>query len=132
MTSSTVPVSLRLGAGLAGAVCLALGALLLAGAVQALLSVQRAAELFSSRDTMFVLTWCVFAASVVAAGVSLLWSAWRARARNLVPGPTLYVGGVSLMVIAMFLVAAGAPGPAAAAAVVATALMMTEYFSETV
>lgn len=132
MTSNSASSALRVGAGAVGAAFVVLGAVLLAGAGRALLSVQEAASVFSDRDALFVATWCVFAASLVAAGVSLLWSAWRARARNLVPGPTLYLAGASLMVIAMFLVAAGTLAAAVAAAIVATALMMTEYFSETV
>lgn len=38
---------------------------------------------------------------VVAAGLSLCWSAWHGRDRDLIPGPTLYLLGLFLIVLAV-------------------------------
>ncbi|MFK8014166.1 MAG: hypothetical protein AB8G17_01830, partial [Gammaproteobacteria bacterium] len=115
-----------------GLVFLVAGTRTLLGGVQGLVQVvgQHSSQFYSQRDTLYVLVWVIFSASLIIAGVSLLGASYRARRHNMVPGPTLYVAGASLMVIAFFLVAAHALLPAIAAAIIATSLMIAEYSSE--
>lgn len=134
MTSSQASTGLRVAAGLSGAVFLSLGAILLISALGVLpgLIQGELGAWYTRRDTVYVVVWAVFAVSLIAAGAALLYSMWRARRSNLVPGPALYVAGASLMIIAFFLVAGGTLLPALLAATLGGALLIAEYASETV
>jgi hypothetical protein len=134
MTADRRPagVGQRAIAAVTGVLLVGGGSFTLASTVRALADIAAApaAPLFSQRDTLYVAVWSVFSASLLAAGLSLLYAAWRARRHNMVPGPTLYVTGASLLVIALFVFAAGAPLLGALAVAAGGALMAAEYGSD--
>lgn len=133
MTNNVASPLVRAGAGLVGLVfCLVGGAIALSAgqALWSLLTQLLGHGVFTLRDALYVLVWVVFSLSLLAAGVALLSAAWRARRYNMVPGPTLYLAGASLMIIALFLLAAGVPIYAVIAGAVGAALMVAEYSSE--
>lgn len=55
------------------------------------------------KEILFRLLWALVALCFVATGLSLLVAAVRQRRNNMVPGPTLYVLGSTLVIIALFL-----------------------------
>lgn len=140
MTSDSAGASggVRAAAAVTGLLLTATGGLTLFGAGAAFSGLSGGwassdnALMFSNRDLLHVVVWAIFAASLVAAGLSLLHASVVARRHNLVPGPTLYVAGVSAVVIGFFLVAGGALLPAAVAVAVGAALMAAEYGSDIV
>ncbi len=140
MTSERARASagLRAAAAATGLVLTVAGGLTLAGAMRSFASLFGGwdalgiQDIFSNRDRAYLLVWAIFAASIVGTGFSLLHACLVARRHNLVPGPTLYVAGVSAVAIGFFLVAGGALLPAAAAVAIGAALMAAEYGSETI
>lgn len=84
-------------------------------------------SIYGWREVLFLTVWLIFAFSLVIAALSLLRSAWRGRRRNIVPGPTLYVVGACLVIIALFMLEAGALVPSALTAGFGLILMIVEY-----
>ncbi len=136
MTSDVLSASggVRVAAATTGLLLTAAGGFTLFSAIRVLAGWTGldSAVMFSNRDALYVLVWAIFAASLVGAGLSLVHASVIARRHNLVPGPTLYIAGVSAVVIGLFLIAGGALLPAAVAVVVGAALMAAEYGSDTV
>ncbi|NNF52218.1 MAG: hypothetical protein HKN59_07240 [Gammaproteobacteria bacterium] len=75
------------------------------------------------------LAWLVFFAGLLVVGVSLIYATINGRSEDIVPGPSIYVMGASLIVAAMLQLMFGRPGLAAACAVAGIALMIAEYRS---
>lgn len=134
MTNDEASTARRTGALLAGLLCCAVGFFVVMNASQAMVALVEgsAGSWYTRRDVVYVAMWCVFALSVLAAGVSLAYSAVRGRGHNMVPGPTLYVAGASLFIIALFLVAGGALLVALVFALIGAVLMIIEYGSDAV
>lgn len=72
------------------------------------------------------LWWCFFV-SLSIVGLSLLHAAFRGRTSNLVPGPTLYVLGATLIVNGFFLLMFGAAGWAGLAVFAGAIFMYLEH-----
>lgn len=133
MTTDVASPVVRGAAALVGLVFFLVGGAIAINAGQALWSLVTQLVghgVFTLRDELYVFVWVVFSLSLLAAGLSLLSAAWRARRYNMVPGPTLYIAGASLMVIALFLLAAGVPAYAMITGAVGAVLMVAEYGSE--
>ena len=83
-----------------------------------------------NKELLFRLLWGVVAASFAATGISLLIAAAKKQRTNIVPGPTLYILGVALVVIAMILVSDGGIVGGAVTGVAGMAMMWLEYRSK--
>jgi len=57
---------------------------------------------FMSNSVIFHLLWVVFFLSLLIAGIKLLISALNKRAKDLVPGVSLYFLGASILIIGLF------------------------------
>ncbi|MFK7887367.1 MAG: hypothetical protein AB8G16_10940 [Gammaproteobacteria bacterium] len=135
MTTDAASPAVRVAAALVGVAFCFVGGAVLFNAAQALWSLVTqllSAGVYTPRDALYVLVWTVFSASLLAAGLSLVYAALRARRYNMVPGPTLYFAGASLLVISFFLTAAAAPLYALVAAAFGISLLVAEYSSEIV
>ncbi len=73
--------------------------------------------------------WFLFFAGLLAVGISLMVSAVKGRREDIVPGPSLYVMGVSLIIAGMVQLLFGRLELAAATAVAGALLMIVEYRS---
>lgn len=88
------------------------------------------ASIYGWREVLFLIVWAVFSFSLVVAALALLRGAWRARRRDLVPGPTLYVAGACLVTIGLFMLEAGALVPSALTVLLGATLIAAEYRSD--
>lgn len=75
------------------------------------------------------MTWLVFFAGLLAVGISLMAATIQGRSEDIVPGPSIYIMGVTLVIAAMFQLVFGRPSLAAASAVVGIVLMVAEWRS---
>lgn len=73
--------------------------------------------------------WLLFFAGLLAAGISLMVSTVKGRREDIIPGPSLYVMGVSLVIAGMVQLLFGRPELAAATALAGIVLMVVEYRS---
>lgn len=85
---------------------------------------------FSGHDQLFWALCGVVALCLLMLGVNFVSAAWRRRSHNIVPGPTLYLLGVTLVILAMFMAVGGAWPAAFALALAGIASMRLEYRSE--
>lgn len=76
--------------------------------------------------------WFVFFLSLAVLGISLLFSGFNRRRHNVVPGPTLYLMGASLLAIALMMIMYGQTLHAVVAAVVGVILMVVEWYYDAV
>lgn len=83
----------------------------------------------TSRDMIFMGLLGVVALCFIATGLSLLLAAIRRKSHNVVPGPTIYVLGVSLVATAMLFFSVAAYLPGALLAVAGLYAMWIEYRS---
>lgn len=72
------------------------------------LSADSRPDWFATNDLIVAALLAVVALSVLMLSINLLSAAWRGRSRNIIPGPTLYLFGVTLIILGMFQLAAGA------------------------
>lgn len=84
---------------------------------------------FLTSMAVYHFAWLAFFVAALAAGISLIAASIQGRSEDIVPGPSIYVMGASLIVAAMFQLMFGRPGLAAASAVAGIALMVAEYRS---
>lgn len=58
---------------------------------------------FTQSTVVYQGLWLIVALCVLIAGISLVISAWKRKRHDLVPGPTLYILGIALGAIGIFL-----------------------------
>lgn len=133
-TDQPASAPFRAAVGTVGAGFLLAGGWSVATSLQALVGLVRAVDgsVYGIREVLFLAAWAIFSFSLVIAGLALLRAAWRGRRRNLVPGPTLYVAGACLVVMALFMLAAGALVPSALTALLGGILIVAEYRSDVI
>ncbi len=73
--------------------------------------------------------WLVFFLTLLAVGVSLMVSVIKGRSRDIVPGPSLYIMGTSLVIAGMFQLVFGNIELAAVTGLIGIVLMVVEYRS---
>ena len=113
----------------AGALFLCGGATLLYVVGRLLFPGQSPIEI-SGHDQLFWLLCGVVGLCVIMLGVNFLGAAWRRQSHNIVPGPTLYLLGVTLVILGMFMAVSGAWISAGVLALAGIACMRLEYRSE--
>lgn len=84
----------------------------------------------SGHDQLFWVLCGVVALCLLMLGVNFVSAAWRRRSHNIVPGPTLYLLGVTLVILGMFMAVGGAWLSALALIIAGTGCMRLEYRSE--
>ncbi len=84
----------------------------------------------SGHDRLFWALCGVVALCLFMLGINFLSASWRSRTHNIVPGPTLYLLGVTLVIIAMFMAISSAWFTSFALGVSGLACMRLEYRSE--
>lgn len=73
--------------------------------------------------------WLVFFLALLVVGVSMIVSTIRGRSSDIIPGPSLYVMGTSLVVAGMFQMVFGNIEMAAITGLIGVVLMVVEYRS---
>ena len=84
----------------------------------------------TSHDQLFWVLCGIVALCLIMLGVNFLGAAWTRRAHNIVPGPTLYLLGATLVILGMFMATSGAWFAAFILALAGFASMRLEYRSE--
>ena len=79
--------------------------------------------------TLYQAVWMVFFLAMLAAGISLMIAAIRGRSSDIVPGPSIYVMGTTLVIAGMFQLLFGEFERAAVTGLVGMVLMVAEYRS---
>ncbi len=115
--------------GLAGLLFIGSGAVLLYG-VSRLLVPGAAPFDVSAHDQLFAVLCGVIALCLLMLGANFLSAAWRRSTHNIVPGPTLYLLGVTLVILAMFMAVGGAWLAAVVLGLAGIGTMRLEYRSE--
>ncbi|MFK8028858.1 MAG: hypothetical protein AB8G18_01345 [Gammaproteobacteria bacterium] len=127
-TDRPASAGLRLTMLLAGAL-FAGGGGVLALAVWRLLAGETSYEI-SGHDKLFWALCGVVALCLLLLAINFLSAAWSRRAHNVVPGPTLYLLGVTLVILGMFVATSGALPAALVLGFAGFATMYLEYRSE--
>lgn len=86
----------------------------------------------STQQLLYEGLWLVFFVSLTILGLSLLMSGLKNKKHDVVPGPTLYFMGASLMAIALMMAMYGQVLHAVVAAVVGLVLMVLEWYYDVV
>lgn len=87
------------------------------------------ARVFLTSMAVYYLIWIVFFLALLAAGISLMIAAMKGWSDDIVPGPSIYVMGTSLVIAGMFQLVFGDIELAAVTGLVGVVLMVVEYRS---
>lgn len=120
----------RLVIGALGAVLTATGVASIAALLHILRATSPDARITVSGPLIDYVLIGLILGSFVVAGLSMIWSAVRARRRDLVPGPTLYILGMALVMLGMEQVVLGSWITGAVLIAIGGAIGVLEYRSD--
>ena len=86
-------------------------------------------RVFLTSMAFYYAIWIVFFMALLAAGISLMVAAIKGWSDDIVPGPSIYVMGTSLVIAGMFQLVFGNIELAAVTGLVGVVLMVVEYRS---
>ncbi len=112
--TSTNPVDANRSSNEKRPILMALGAIvMMAGVAGSYILTKVLLHLFNDQSGAFTtlvwyqIIWLIFFLGVIVAGISIFLAAIRGRQHNLIPGPTLYIMGLALLVNGFFLMVYG-------------------------